>query len=534
MGLIGDSPASGMETPITIDGTASPPVQKQPKDHTERMLKARHVQLLGIGGVIGTLTFVGIGKTLIVSGPASLLIAFIFWCTVVLALTNCISEMVSYLPISSPFITFAGRYVDDAFEAAVGLNFFLLEAFLVPFEIVSCNIIIQFWTDSIPIAAVIVVLMIVLSLANVFGVKYFGTTEFWLAMGKIILFLGLTFYTIVTMSGGNPTRHAYGFENWYKPAPFLEYHVPGPKGVFLGFLKALSLASVTITGPEYVSMTAGEVEFPRRVMPRAFKAVFWRLGLIFVVSALTVGIVVPPNSKELAEAYGQNGANAAASPYVVSMRSFGIPVLPHIVNALLFTSAFSAGNGYFFCATRTLYGLALAGKVPRIFARTTEKGVPIYPTVAVLVISCVAFLQVGSGASVVFSWLISLVTSGQLINSAACCVVYLRFRKAYMTQGVPRENFPYMGYLQPYSAYYGIFWTVLMAFVSGFDVFLKGHWDLPTFLFSYFTIGLFPVVYIMYKLTKRPSFIRSKTADLRTGLETIELHESTHVPKPSR
>lgn len=157
-------------------------------------------------------------------------------------------------------------------------------------------------------------------------------------------------------------------------------------------------------------MTAGEVEMPRRVMPRAFKAVFWRLGVIFIVSALTVGIVVPTNSKELAAAYTTNDANAAASPYVVSMVAFGIPVLPHIVNALLFTSAFSAGNGYFFCATRTLYGLALAGKVPRIFAHTTKNGIPIYPTVAVLAISCISFLQLGSEASVVFSWLISLVS----------------------------------------------------------------------------------------------------------------------------
>lgn len=212
--------------------------------------------------------------------------------------------------------------------------------------------------------------------------------------------------------------------NWNKPAPFLEYHVPGPKGVFLGFLQALSLASVTITGPEYVSMTAGEVELPRRVMPRAFKTVFWRLGVIFVVSALTVGIVVPPSSEELAAAYTDNDANAAASPYVVSMRSLGIPVLPHIVNALLFTSAFSAGNGYFFCATRTLYGLALAGKVPRVFARTTKKGIPIYPTVAVLAICCISFLQVGSGASVVFSWLISLVSERTLRRVQGLTLTY--------------------------------------------------------------------------------------------------------------
>lgn len=200
--------------------------------------------------------------------------------------------------------------------------------------------------------------------------------------------------------------------NWNKPAPFLEYYSTGSKGIFLGFVEALKLAAVAITGPEFVSMTAGEAENPRKIMPKAFKAVFWRLGLIIIVSAVTVGIVVAPNSEELHKAYSENGANAAASPYVVSMRAFDIPVLPHIVNALLFTSAFSAGNGYFFCATRTLYGLALAGKAPRIFSRTTASGVPIYTTAAVLVISCISFLQVSNGSAVVFSWLISLVSGG--------------------------------------------------------------------------------------------------------------------------
>lgn len=71
------------------------------------------------------------------------------------------------------------------------------------------------------------------SLSNIFGVKYFGTTEFWLAMGKIILFLGLTFYTIVTMSGGNPERHAYGFE--YEPGP--GHHSPSPAGIMTDFRK---------------------------------------------------------------------------------------------------------------------------------------------------------------------------------------------------------------------------------------------------------------------------------------------------------
>lgn len=65
--------------------------------------------------------------------------------------------MVTYLPISSPFIRFAGRYVDDAFGVAAGYNFFIFEAIMVPFEITACNMIIKYWTDKIPIAAIIVI-----------------------------------------------------------------------------------------------------------------------------------------------------------------------------------------------------------------------------------------------------------------------------------------------------------------------------------------------------------------------------------------
>lgn len=120
--------------------------------------------------------------------------------------------MVSYLPLPSPFITLAGRFVDDAFGVAVGFNFFLLEAFLVPFELTALNIILHFWTTKIPVAAVVVVGLALYASINVFGVKYFGTTEFYLSMLKVLLVVGLTFYTLVTMCGGNPDHHAYGFE----------------------------------------------------------------------------------------------------------------------------------------------------------------------------------------------------------------------------------------------------------------------------------------------------------------------------------
>lgn len=89
-------------------------------DGTHRGLKARHIQLIGIGGTIGTALYVQIGRGLLYGGPASLFMAFTIWCFFILAVTVSMAEMVTYLPISSPFIRFAGRYVDEAFGFAAG------------------------------------------------------------------------------------------------------------------------------------------------------------------------------------------------------------------------------------------------------------------------------------------------------------------------------------------------------------------------------------------------------------------------------
>lgn len=247
-------------------------------DSTQRNLRPRHIQLIGIGGTIGTALFVNIGKGLLNGGPGSLFTAFTVWCMVILCVTNCMAEMVTYLPISSPFIRFAGRWVDDAFGVAAGYNFFVFEAALVPFEIVACSVIIKFWTDVIPVAAIITIVIVIYALINLFAVKWYGESEFWLALGKVLLIVGLLFYTFIAMLGGNPLHDRFGFRFWrdpgaFKPLPGYE----GSRGIFMGWLQCLIQASFTIAGPDYVSMAAGEAENPRVVLPRAYKAVFYRL-----------------------------------------------------------------------------------------------------------------------------------------------------------------------------------------------------------------------------------------------------------------
>lgn len=427
---------------------------------------------------------VQIGKGLLAGGPASLFLAFAFWYTFILAVTFCMAEMVTYLPISSPFIRFAGRFVDEAFGFAAGWNFF--EAALVPFEVVACNLIIRFWTDAVPTVAVIVAIVVLYGLINLLAVRFYGETEFWAAVGKVLLALGLILFTLLVMLGANPAADRFGFRSWRDPGAFAALYYPGALGKWLGFLQCLVQAAFTISGPDYVSMAAGEAENPRSVMPRAYNAVFYRLTAFFVLGSLCVGILVPYDDPELTAAFADAAPGAAASPYVVAMNRLGIRVLPHVVNATVLTAAFSAGNSYVYCASRSLYGLALEGKAPKLLTRCTDKGVPLYCVLAVLLFALLAFLQLESNAAVVLSWLVSLVTASQLINYAVVCATYLYFYRALKAQGLSRDALPYKARFMPYAAWYGLVGTLTMAFVGGYTVFLPlpGFWKVPDFLFS--------------------------------------------------
>lgn len=501
-------------------------------DQTHRTLKSRHIQLIGIGGTIGTALYVQIGRGLMNGGPGSLFIAFSLWCTVILAVTLSIAEMVTFLPISSPFIRFAGRFVDDAFGFAAGWNFFVFEAALVPFEIVACNVIIGFWSDIVPTGAIIAIVLVLYAVINMMAVKWYGETEFWAAIGKVLLIIGLLIFTFISMLGGNPEKDRYGFRYWKNPGSFTELYEPGQLGRFLGFLQCLIQASFTIAGPDYVSMAAGETENPRKVMPRAYNAVFYRLTTFFVLGSLAVGINVPYNDPELIAAFRDGKPGAAASPYVIAMNRLRIEGLPHVVNAGVLASAFSAGNSYVYCASRSLFGLALEGKAPKFLTKCTKQGVPFYCVFFVLLIALLSFLQLSENSAVVLNWFVSLVTASQLINFSVMCFTFLKFHKACQAQGLDRDTLPYKGIGQPYAAWYGLVCTFIMTFVGGYTVFLNGKWAVADFLFSYLMVFAFPVLFIFWKVLKRTKWVSPSEADLVTDLAEIEEYHRTFVEKP--
>lgn len=123
-------------------------------DHLQRRLGNRQIQLIAIGGSIGTALFVSIGGGLASGGPGNLFLAYTIYSCFLGLVNNCMAEMAIYQPVSGGFIRMAGKWVDDAFGFMAGWNFFLYEAILIPFEITALNLVLSFWRDDIPVAAV--------------------------------------------------------------------------------------------------------------------------------------------------------------------------------------------------------------------------------------------------------------------------------------------------------------------------------------------------------------------------------------------
>ncbi|KAL0060687.1 general amino acid permease agp2 [Marasmius tenuissimus] len=481
-----------------------------PKDEAHRTLSSRHIQLIGIGGTIGTAIFVQVGTSLTHGGPASLLLAFTLYSTVVLALNNCLAEMVTYMPISSPYVRYADHFIDPALGFVAALNFFITMCIEIPFEITALNATLHFWTEKIPIEAVIFAVLIAYLCLNMFAVKFYGEAEFWLALGKVILAISMLFFTFIVMVGGNPQHDAFGFRNWnpnHVPgAPFAEYIKTGSTGRFLGFLSCLIQASFTVGGPEFTSLTAGEAAYPRTVLPRTFKHTYLRLVVFFLGGTLCIGILLPYNDPDLLAATLNPRPGAGSSPYVIAMNHLQIPVLPHIFNILLIFSIFSAGNNFMYSASRVLYGMALEGQLgtrgSKLFGRCTKSGVPVWCVGAAGVFGLLAFLGVGRASGIVLQWFVDLLTVSYTFNYCCIALSYLRFYYALRSQKTSRSSLPYTGPWQPFCGYYGLCLCSIMLVLQAYSVFMTGSGDLPTVIFVYALIVGLPIVFVAWKILK--------------------------------
>ncbi|KAF9889817.1 hypothetical protein FE257_006907 [Aspergillus nanangensis] len=530
-------PAEPSEKPVPPDAagpTLPPPdirpgsllIQQDNVNGLQRRLSQRPIQLISIGGSLGTALFVTIGEALTKSGPGGLFLAFAVYNVMLGMVNNSIAEMTTYMPVSGGFIRLASKWVDDAVGFMVGWNFFIYEALLIPFEITAVTLVLSFWRDDIPPEAVCVVCIVLYTTLNSLVVKGYGESEFWLSSGKVLLILGLFSFTFITMVGGNPQADAYGFRNWNNPGAFAEYLHEGTLGQFEGFLGALWMASYTCVGPEYISIVAAEAKHPRIYIKNAFKTAYWRFGLFFVGSALCVGVLVAYNDQTLLAVNSADSAQsgtAAASPYVIAMHNMGVGVLPHIVNALLVTTIFSAGNTYCYAAIRSLHGLAVDGKAPRFLRKCTKQGVPIYCVGITMLFPFLSFLQLSNSSAQVLTWLIDLSTASAIINYIVMCTTYICFYRACKAQGFDRMKLPYVGWFQPWCSWIGLVWMVVIVTCYGYESFMP--WTAEGF-FTHYTMHLLAItLFCGWKTFKRTRFVRPLEVDLRWEASEITAYE---------
>lgn len=419
-----------------------------------------------------------------------------------------------------------------------------------PIEISAAALIIDYWPNGISHAVWITILYITIFVTNILPVRIYGELEFFLGSIKITTIVGLMILMFIITLGGDPTGDQIGFRYWRHPGPMNEYLETGSLGRFLAFWKVFIQATFSYGGSEMVVVAAGEAENPRRSIPMAVRRVFWRIAIFYVGSIFLVCLCVSSRDKRLLNAIDSGQSGAGASPFVIAIENGGIKVLPSIINAVILTSAVSAGNSFFYASTRVLYSAALDGKAPRIL-RFERFGVPYGCVLLTATLSLLVYLNVSASSSEVFFWISNLSSVSTLIvwtvgsvcmfclahkanlEVEAICVTYVRFYNGLKYHGISRSQLPFKSPFQPYMAYFAIAFSSTVAFFNGFDAFFPGHFSAKSFIPPYIDIPIFACLFLGYKFIKRTKFVRIEDFDLWSGKEEADRLESVwEEPKP--
>lgn len=366
----------------------------------------------------------------------------------------------------------------------------------------------------------ITIFLVLVLFLNIVAVEIFGEAEFWFASIKFITIMGLIILGFVIMLGGSPNDQGrLGFRYWNNPGAFKPYIVGGSSGRFLAYWTAFVRAGFAfITSPELIALAAGETIAPRRNIPKAAGRFIYRLAIFYGFGSFIIGVIVPSNDDRLLSP----DSNASASPFVIGIQRAGIAGLRHVVNAAVLTSAWSAGNAFLYSGSRVLYGMALNGDAPKIFGKTTKKGVPWTAVLATWAVGLLAYLNVSETGGQVFTWFSNISTISGFIAWIVVMITYIRFRKALVFNNMLQE-LPYRTRFQPYATYVILTIVILLTLTNGFQVFVPANWAVADFLAAYITLPIFLVLYFGHKIWFRTPFaIKVQNIDVISGKREMD------------
>lgn len=429
-----------------------------------------------------------------------------------------LGEMATFIPIPGAFTLYAARFVDPSLGFAMGWIYWFSWAITYALELTATGLIIQYWAPQLNIGIFIGVFWVVITGINFLPVSFFGEIEFWFSLIKVITVLGFLIFGICIDAGAGKQGYL-GFHNWGHPGAFAPYLInpENPVAKFVGFWAVLIQAGFSYQGTELVGIAAGETENPRKNVPAAIRKTFFRILFFFVGTIFFIGLLVPYDNPQLLS----GGSNAAASPFVIAAKLAGIKTLPGLINAVLLFVVLSAANSNVYSGSRILVGLAEGHCAPRFFLKTSKSGVPYYAVAFSAAFGLLAFMNESEGGGTAFEWLQNISSVAGFISWACICGCHIAFMNALKARGISRDRLPYKALWQPWFAWYGLGFTVLIILTQGFTAWIP-EFDVQGFFVAYISLILFVVAYLGHKIICKTKFVGSLEADLDTGSQGLE------------
>lgn len=482
----------------------------------KRSLKNRHLQMIAIGGSIGTGLFVGSGSALSTGGPASLIIAWILTGIMMYCTVQALGELTVAFPIAGSFVQYNTRFITPAWGFCMAYNYALQWVIVLPLELVAASITIKYWNAHVNGAAWVTIFYCLVFFINIFGVRGYGEAEFIFSFLKVLAIVGFIILGIVLNCGGGPVGGYIGGKYWHNPGAF----AAGFKGVCAVFVTS----AFSFAGTELVGLAAAETENPRKSLPSATKQVFWRIALFYIISLTLVGLLVPYNDPRL---LGSSSADASASPFVLSIVNAGIKGLPSVMNVVIMIAVCSVANSSVYAASRTIASLADQGFAPRIFGYIDRAGRPLVGVGVSLLFGLLCYLVASDQEGEVFNWMLALSGLSSIFTWGSICACHLVFRAALKAQGRTTDELSFTAQGGIYGSMFGVLMNCLIL-MAQFWVALFPIGELASaksFFEVFLCVPILIVFYFGYFVWKRNFvfFVPLKDIDIDTGRREVDL-----------
>ncbi|WP_199550488.1 amino acid permease [Streptomyces sp. N35] len=323
-------------------------------------LKARHINMIAIGGAIGTGLFLGAGGRLNSAGPG-LALAYLVCGIFAFFVVRALGAMVVYRPSSGSFVSYAREFLGEKGAYVAGWGYFLNWATTGIADITAIALYTHYWSffTDIPQWVLALIALSIVLVVNLISVKIFGELEFWFSIVKVsalVIFMAIGIFLLVTQSdvgGEKPGLHVITENGGLFPAGVMPVVIVMTGVVF-------AYASL-----ELIGVAAGEAAEPQKVVPRAVNSIMWRVGLFYVGSVVLLALLMPGSKYSGDE-----------SPFVTVLSSIGVPAAGDVMNLVVLTAAMSSLNSGLYSTGRILRSMAMAGTAPAFTSKMSRTNVP--------------------------------------------------------------------------------------------------------------------------------------------------------------